>query len=166
MIFNLYKQRGETPLECVQRFREKFTEYDEKKPLDSKTKWTYMGRLDPMAEGVLLVASGEDVKRKEEFLDLDKEYEFVALFGLGTDTYDVLGRVERVTKLASLDENEVRRVAGIYIGERDQKYPPFSSRTVGGKPMHHWARENKLDEIEVPSKKITIHQNNIALLLT
>lgn len=151
MIHNLYKHRGETPLECMQR-------YVDVNPELKGAKMTYLGRLDPMAEGVLLVASGDDVKKKDDFLGLDKKYDFVALFGFATDTYDILGRVMRVYKLDGLDENEVRRVSQIYVGERDQKYPPFSSRTIGGKPMHEWAREESLDQIEIPSKKIKIHE--------
>src|SRR3989344_2750066 len=123
MIHNLYKHRGETPLERIHRFRAE-------KPKFKDQKFTYLGRLDPMAEGVLLVASGEDVKKKDEFLGLDKEYEFTILFGFATDTYDVLGKIVRVEKLQNLNENEVRKVASIYKGEREQKYPPFSSKTV------------------------------------
>jgi len=149
MIFNLYKERGETPLECVQRFREKFPEYDQKKPLDrEKVKWTYMGRLDPLAEGVLLVASGEDVYKKEEFLGLDKKYEFVALFGFTTDTYDILGKVFKVHKVESLKEMDLIKICKLYEGERDQKYPKYSSKMLSLK--------NK-DE-EVPPKKVTIHK--------
>ena len=68
MIFNLYKQRGETPLECLERFRITYPEHKDEK-------MTYLGRLDPMAEGVLLVATGEDIKqsRREEFFELDKD---------------------------------------------------------------------------------------------
>lgn len=124
MIFNLYKNRGETPLECLQRFA---------KAQGIKDKMTYLGRLDPMAEGVLLVASGEDVKRKEEFLGLDKEYDFVSLFGFATDTYDILGKVTRVERLDNFNELDLVKVANIYEGERDQKYPLYSSKVQGWK---------------------------------
>lgn len=182
MIHNLYKQRGETPLERIHRFRDD-------KPEFKNQKFTYLGRLDPMAEGLLLVASGEDVKRKEEFLGLDKEYEFTSLFGFATDTYDCLGKIVRVEKLQSLDENEVRRVAGVYEGEREQKYPPFSSKTVNfsqelslpkvlgsplrdstrlfsekvpskkiKKPLFQVALDGEIDGVEIPSKNINIYK--------
>jgi tRNA pseudouridine55 synthase len=123
MIHNLYKQRGETPLECIQRFVGQ-------NPDLKGQKMTYLGRLDPLAEGVLLVASGIDVKRKEEFLGLDKEYDFVSLFGFATDTYDVLGRIVRVEKLNDLSENDIRKVASVYEGEREQEYPKYSSKVI------------------------------------
>ncbi len=161
MIHNLYKQRGETPLERIHRFRNGNPKFKDEK-------FTYLGRLDPMAEGLLLVASGparhasrgergvagrDDLKRKEEFLGLDKEYEFVALFGFATDTYDCLGKIVRVEKLQNLDENEVRKVAMIYEGEREQKYPPYSSK------IQKWnSPDDDVDGVEIPSKNINIYK--------
>jgi len=149
MIFNIYKQRGETPLECIQRFVKENPDLknDPSNPL-RVNKMTYLGRLDPLAEGVLLVGSGEDTtqSRREEFFGLDKEYDFVSIFGFTTDTYDVLGKIMRVEKLAlrqirqahykqtqdknnsTIFENEVRKVTMIYEGEREQEYPPYSSK--------------------------------------
>ena len=41
-VLNLYKKRGETPLECIYRFKMVNPEYADK-PM------TYAGRLDPLA---------------------------------------------------------------------------------------------------------------------
>src|SRR3989344_2406007 len=105
MLYNLYKPRGETPLERLSNFLRK-----EK----IKEKAAYMGRLDPMAEGVLLIATGDDIKKREEFLNLDKEYEFSALFGFSTDTYDILGKILRVENIKNFDENYLRKVVSVY----------------------------------------------------
>ncbi len=86
-VLNLYKQPGETPLECILRYKENNPQFE-------NVPMTYAGRLDPLAEGVLLVLSGKEVHRKEEFLNLKKEYEVEVLFGFETDTYDVLGFVK------------------------------------------------------------------------
>ena len=144
MIHNVYKKRGETPLECLKRFAKIFAKDDSNLV---GQKMTYMGRLDPLAEGVLLVASGADVRRKEEFLGLDKEYEFVALFGFATDTYDILGKVINETNLSELDENELRKVAAVYEGEREQKYPAYSSKMLASK-----------NKEEIQTKKINIYK--------
>lgn len=123
MIFNLYKNRGETPLECLERFRQTNRELE-------KVSMTYLGRLDPLAEGVLLVASEEDVKRKEEFLNLDKEYEFNVLFGFATDTYDVMGKILKAEKVLDLQEIDLIKICKIYEGKREQKYPAYSSKNI------------------------------------
>ena len=164
MIHNLYKQRGETPLECIQRFVKANHEL-------KGQKMTYLGRLDPLAEGVLLMASGDDVKRKEEFLGLDKEYDFVSIFGFATDSYDILGKIMRVEKLPELLENDVRRVAMIYEGERDQRYPEYSSKMLSKKTSHHAlplhlgeGQHNEVVRDEV--KKINIYKIQIHELET
>ncbi|KKP56083.1 MAG: tRNA pseudouridine synthase B [Parcubacteria group bacterium GW2011_GWB1_35_5] len=135
MIFNLYKERGETPLERIERFVKE-------NPNLKDEKMTYLGRLDPLAEGVLLVGSGKDTSqsRREEFFGLDKEYDFVCIFGFATDTYDVLGKVIKINKLnlqqahdensSTIFENEVRKVVMIYEGKREQKYPEYSSKMI------------------------------------
>jgi tRNA pseudouridine55 synthase len=83
-VLNLYKYRGETPLQRIERYRKDNPEF-KNVPL------SYAGRLDPMAEGVLLVLAGEENKKREEYLGLEKEYLFDVLFGFATDTYDLLG---------------------------------------------------------------------------
>jgi tRNA pseudouridine55 synthase len=151
VIYNLYKQRGETPLECVQRYRAAHPEQKEEK-------WTYLGRLDPMAEGVLIAATGDDIKNREALLDLDKEYEFTTLFGFATDTYDILGKILRVEKLDEVREIDLIRLVGAYQGEREQKYPPFSSKTVNGVALHDWARKGLIDDIEIPVKTVNVYE--------
>jgi tRNA pseudouridine55 synthase len=160
MIYNLYKQRGETPLECIQRFA-KIT------PELKGQKMTYLGRLDPLAEGVLLMASGEDVKRREEFLVLDKEYDFVSIFGFATDTYDILGKIVRIEKLKELSDTEVRKVSLVYEGEREQKYPEYSSKLISSRksfssesPRVALSGSTRLSSQNFFSKKITIHKIN------
>lgn len=151
MIYNLYKKRGETPLECVHRYRAAHPESKEEK-------WTYLGRLDPMAEGVLLAATEDDIKNREALLELDKEYEFSILLGFATDTYDILGKILRVEKLEEVKEMDLIRLAQAYQGEREQKYPPFSSKTVNGVALHDWARKGLIDDIEIPTKNVTVHE--------
>lgn len=125
MIFNLYKNRGETPLECLERFRKINPELE-------KASMTYLGRLDPLAEGVLLVGTREDTKEenRKKYFSLDKEYEFTALFGFATDTYDVMGKIVQVEKLEDLLELDLIKIARLYKGERNQKYPLYSSKNI------------------------------------
>ena len=66
---------------------------------------------------------------------MDKEYDFISIFGFATDTYDILGKIVRVEKLQELLENDVRKVATIYEGERKQKYPLYSSKMISKKKI-------------------------------
>ncbi len=154
----LYKKMSETPLKCIERFKKENPEY-----LDLKM--TYAGRLDPMAEGELLVLIGEECKKKEEYLELDKEYEFDVLFGFSTDTYDILGLVKNHLEIgfpSSLSLVEIRgkidRFLDKLVGKRTQEYPPFSSKTVGGKQLFQITKDGDLDVVEIPTKEIEIYE--------
>lgn len=148
-VFPIYKNLGETPLQALERLRVERPEYKE-------SKMTYAGRLDPMAEGMLLVLTDEDNVRREEFLGMDKEYEFDVLWGVATDTYDTLGKIVAQKIPAVFDKKDFAKMLEKYTGIYNQPYPPYSSQPVNGKPLFEWAREGRLSEIEIPKKEIDI----------
>jgi tRNA pseudouridine55 synthase len=149
-VLNLYKPLGLTPLQCIEKFRKEHPEYTD-------TTLGYAGRLDPMAEGVLLVLVGEENKKRKEYERLPKVYEFDMLFGLTTDTYDLLGIVQETEpKPCTVDAAMLKNQLEIYTGTFDQEYPPYSSALVHGKPLYYWARNNMISSITIPKKSINI----------
>ena len=144
----LYKNLGETPNETILRFKKANPEY-------ADIPMTYAGRLDPMAEGLLIVLSLEEIKEKDKFLDMKKTYEFEVLWGFETDTLDVLGKVLKFESL-EVNKEEVEIEIKKSIGKLEQKYPAYSSKPVNGKPLFQWAREGKISEIEIPSHEVEI----------
>ena len=168
----IHKNIGETPLEALEKFRLSKIRSGElcvngKSSTDTKYSWkdvplTYAGRLDPMAEGQLMILIGDECKEKDKFLNLNKEYEVEVLFGIKTDTYDALGIVEerplhdteiRLSKIGSLMNQEYLNK---YIGKFVQQYPPYSSKTLGGKQLHELARSGSLPE-EMPTREVEIY---------
>lgn len=163
-VLRLHKEIGETPLACMERFRGGNPEYTD-------VSMTYAGRLDPLADGLLLVLTGEECKKKENYLGLDKEYVCEVLLGVGTDTYDVLGLVlrsfskaggmvtEKTAKIAEQfsPSEAIAKTLDTFIGRHTQPYPPYSSRTVHGKPLFIYAREGTLGDIEIPRKEIEVY---------
>lgn len=150
-ILNLYKEIGETPLERLDRFRIEKPEY-------AKEKMSYVGRLDPMAEGVLLVVVGEENKNREEYLNMDKEYEFEALLGIKSDTYDILGLAEFI-KNNEISEIVVMEQLLKFIGKRKQKYPAFSSKTINGISLFQITKLGGTEER--PEREIEIYKTEI-----
>ena len=125
------------------------------------TTMTYAGRLDPMAEGVLVVLCGEKNKERGQYTSLDKEYEFEFMLGVETDTYDVLGKVtaakgEASKDAAMPDEAAVRSALEKYTGKFIQKYPPYSSKPVDGVPLYQLAREGKITEDKLPTHEVEV----------
>ncbi len=155
----LEKLVGETPLSCAEAWR--VTRPDlEGIPL------SYAGRLDPMASGKLLVLIGEECKQQASYHGLDKEYEFSVLFGIASDTHDVLGRLQTSTDDIAINEQQVADVAKCLIGSFTFPYPLFSAKTVKGKPLHMWTLEGRLDEIEIPTRTSEIFELEVTSIET
>ena len=118
---------------------------------------TYAGRLDPAASGLVILLTGDEVHQKEDFLGLDKTYEVQVLFGVATDTYDLLGKPSKSDFDGLPLMSDVRGKLRSLVGQQQQPYPPYSSRPVQGKPLWQWSREGRLDEIEIPTKTIEVY---------
>ncbi len=148
----IVKKLGETPLQAIGRFKEVNPQY-------ADLPVTYAGRLDPMAEGLLLLLSGSQVYDKEKYLALPKTYTVEILWGFETDTCDVLGKVQGRGSYEVESESEVDGRLRKSAGKLDQKYPAYSSKPVDGRPLFMWAREGKIREIEIPVHEVEILQS-------
>jgi tRNA pseudouridine(55) synthase len=149
-VLNLYKQLGETPRERLERLRQAQPHY-------AHEVLSYAGRLDPMAEGVLLCLVGSANKRREAYLELNKEYVLDILFGFDTDTYDILGRVMETGDASAVTRESVRKGLNEFRGHVAQEYPPYSSKTVEGKSLFEWARQGALSSLVLPSRTVNIY---------
>lgn len=148
----LNKRVGETPLQCAEAWRER------QFPVYKNIPLAYAGRLDPMASGKLLILIGDECKKQQEYHNLDKTYEFEVLFGIRSDTGDVLGLIETCPSPRSdLGLQEIRSVCSKLEGSMELSYPHFSSKTVNGKPLHTWTLEGRVHEIKIPKKRTTIY---------
>lgn len=148
-ILNFYKKLGETPKEALERFKEE-------NPLYKDSVLTYAGRLDPMAEGVLVILAG-DIKEEEKkkILELPKTYYFEVLWGLGSDTYDILG-LTRMGNQKLFNESKIPYILNELKNLKEMEYPPFSSKPVGGIPLFQIAKSGSLGEIEIPKREVKI----------
>ena len=156
-ILFLNKKEGETPLEALELFRAKNKRYKD-------VKMTYAGRLDPMASGLLLVLVGDEIKNKEKYLALEKEYKFEILFGFSTDTYDILGKITP-TNLPLIKgevrrgyelQNEIENNLKFFTGKFIQKYPIYSSKTVNGKQLFEYAMSNI--DVKIPEHEVFVKE--------
>ncbi|MFB6226316.1 MAG: hypothetical protein ABEJ02_03105 [Candidatus Paceibacteria bacterium] len=154
-VILLDKPVSVTPLQAIERFKERNTKYQDKK-------MSYAGRLDPMAEGLLVCLVGEENKKQQEYQKLDKEYEFEVLFGVSTDTYDVMGLLNslNISQYPDNMDEQAEKHLKEFRGEIIQQLPPYSSYRIKGKPLFWWAREGRLDEIEIPKKQVEVKELN------
>ena len=73
-------------------------------------KITFVGRLDPMAEGNIHLLWSGDMEEKQNIQNQDKEYVVEVLFGVKTDTGDVLGLIE------SVNDNDTEKYIQKFVG--------------------------------------------------
>ncbi|MES2014677.1 MAG: hypothetical protein V4437_02585 [Patescibacteria group bacterium] len=158
--FNLFvryrvieKRLGETPLQALESFRNS-TSSLKGIPL------TYAGRLDPMAEGKLLILIDDECKKRSVYDALDKEYEFELLLGYKSDTGDILGLAEGASHTKRYTEREIQSAAKFFLGEHSFPYPAFSSKTVKGIPLFQHALEDTLQGVSIPSAEVRIYSIN------
>ncbi len=147
----LEKAVGETPLSCAEAWRDT-------QPDMLGIPLSYAGRLDPMASGKLLVLIGDECKNQTSYHGLDKEYDFSVLFGILSDTQDVLGRITPQAQVPEITVDSLKKIAKSLVGEFTFQYPLFSAKTVQGKPLHMWTLEGRLDEIEIPTRTSHIYE--------
>jgi len=147
-VLNIYKTKGLTPLEVIRELKNTH-EYE-------SCTLSYAGRLDPLADGVLLVLIGEENKNREGYEKLNKSYEFEVLIGIHTDTYDIMG-IPHMADVHVDVEKEIKNLKG----EKIVHFPPYSSRRVRGHPLFWWARNGLLSQIKVPRHKVKIYETKV-----
>lgn len=152
IILSVNKPISFTPNQIIEKVRTHFPHF-------AKEKIGFAGRLDPMARGVLLLLVGDANYEREQYLELDKTYEFTAILGIETDSYDLLGLLNDLEiKDSPLNSDQIiENFIKESIGKKTQPYPPYSTKPVQGKQLFKWAKEGKINEIEIPTKEITIY---------
>ena len=158
-VIPVYKEWGKTPLETLDMLQQKY-------PVLAGVPLSYAGRLDPLAEGLMLVLVGDTNKDREKYLHLDKVYEVEILLGVATDTGDLFGIPKEIPdeNISEADEIMIKKTSSIeailksFVGKQQFPYPVYSSKTVQGKPLFQWANESKLGEIEIPKTEVEIYE--------
>lgn len=149
-VLPVYKARAITCGQLITQFKTTFGNY-------TQEKISVAGRLDPMAEGLILLLIGEANKQRHFYESLDKQYRTQILFGVETDTYDVLGLITKIATPPSLTqlEQKLPKIISTFKGTYHQAFPPFSSKTILGKPLYYWTRKGVIFPT-YPTKEITI----------
>ena len=138
-----YKEKGISSNRLVQQV---------KKSLSLK-KVGHLGTLDPMAEGLVILAINRATRFSSFFLESDKSYIAGITFGVKTDTDDAMGQIIESSEIIP-KEKEINEALESFIGESMQVAPFFSALKFKGKPLYKYAREGEF--ISKPPRYINI----------
>lgn len=126
----------------------------------SATKATHTGTLDPLAEGVIVVLSGEDRFLKSKIADNKKTYSAEILLGISTDTDDELGVITAVNKNVTTEDIELFcRELSNSVGEQLQVIHPYSAKRHQGTSYFNLAKA----KIETPDYYQAINIEKVQL---
>lgn len=124
-----------------------------KRVLNAK-KCGHLGTLDLEGEGLLPVTVNNATKLFDFFLNKDKTYETVFVFGFETDTLDLAGEVVK-EKECDINEEDVQKTIKTMIGKYLQMPPLYSAKKVNGQTAYKVARSG--GEVELHPKEIEIY---------
>lgn len=119
----------------------------------------FSGTLDPLASGLLIVASGKATRLLDWFHALAKVYEASILFGQDSDTYDLEGQIKINAQAKIFDEVELADKLKSFLGRQLQVAPIYSAKKVAGQKLYQLARAGKT--VKAPSKEIEIYNLKI-----
>jgi tRNA pseudouridine55 synthase len=134
MIYLLNKPKGWTSFDLVKKVRNL-----------TGQKSGHAGTLDPLATGLMIVATGRDTKKLHELTGLDKTYKAEFLLGRQTDTADREGKVTRqlTTDNKLPNQKQINQAVAKLQGEHELPVPLYSAVKVNGRPLYWYARNNK-----------------------
>lgn len=119
-----------------------------------KIKVGHAGTLDPLATGLLIIATGRFTKKIDELMALEKEYSGTIKLGSTTPSYDLETEVDEEFRTDDLTPDKILLAAKTLTGELDQIPPIFSAKKVDGKRAYKIARAGK--EVELKARKVQV----------
>ena len=144
-FFNVNKPAGITSRDVVNRFQR----------LLRKTKFGHAGTLDPLATGVLVVASGPATRLIEHVQQMPKRYLATFLLGRTSDTEDVEGEVVELVNPPTPSQDEIVTACAQFVGPIQQIPPAYSAVKVKGKRAYELARQGK--PVDLKPREVVIH---------
>ncbi len=144
VFINIIKPSGVSSAKVVSQVKRKL-----------KTTCGHMGTLDPMASGVLPIATNRACRMFDYLTAKTKTYVARFTFGYQSDTVDATGNVEKVdVKIPTCDE--IRSKLNVFVGTIWQTPPAYSAKNIDGKRAYQLAREGK--EVVLAPKQIVVNR--------
>ncbi len=126
-----------------------------KKKFDlKKLKVGHAGTLDPLAKGLMIVASGKKTKQIVYYQNLDKTYVGTFILGSTTKSHDLETPINKIYKVDHISLKDLKEVKKKFIGIIKQTPPVFSAIKKDGKRLYEYARSN--EKVLIPEREIHI----------
>ena len=124
-----------------------------------KIKVGHAGTLDPLAEGLLIICTGQLTKRITEFQNLNKSYTGVFHIGATRPSFDLETDIDSSSCIKHLKVKDILKTKDQFIGNIQQTPPIFSAVKIKGKKLYQYARAG--EKINPKKRNISIFKFNI-----
>lgn len=156
-FINAYKPPGITSRDVVNIVQRRLR--DIRTELGAKVKVGHAGTLDPLAEGVLVVAVGRAVRLVPYVQQQPKHYRGKFLLGQSTASGDLEGDVTHHPKLPMPTKAKLDAAAKAMIGRITQTPPAHSAIWIDGRRAYDLARQGQ--DVDMPTREVDIHSLSV-----
>lgn len=151
MIISVYKPVGITSHDVVRIYKQQYP----------GEKVGHGGALDPLAEGVLIIAIGrEDTKKLHAILNnATKIYQAVIELGSISETDDAQGPIQPTPHMPSIEAitpETIHKILMSFQGTIEQIPPTYSAIKIKGKPAYKRVRAG--EQLKLLPRQVIIHK--------
>lgn len=143
----LKKKKGVTSFSVISKIKNEF----------NINKVSFIGTLDPFANGLLVILFGKYTKLSQYINLLDKKY--IAHISLRNQktTFDIEGAINFIKSMKNISQFKLKDQLHKLTGPQIQKAPIFSAIKVQGYRIYQWAQKGVFD-INIPIKYICLYK--------
>ena len=119
----------------------------------------HAGTLDPLASGLLIVCTGKNTKKINEYMAAEKEYTGTITLGAVTPTYDLESNPEQFKEYRHINVEDIHAAAMKFTGNIMQTPPIYAAIKKKGTPIYELARRG--EEVELQPRPIVVYEFKI-----
>jgi len=108
----------------------------------------HAGTLDPLATGLMIIATGKATKLLAGIQGEDKEYLATLMFGSTTPSFDLETGIDKEYPYLHITKKTMNSSLQRFLGESLQKPPFYSAKLIKGKRAYKSARKGNIAELE------------------
>ncbi len=119
----------------------------------------HSGTLDPLATGLLILATDSYTKLLSYIIEMEKTYDFTVHFGYTSESGDLGTDLVKRDPNYIVNINDLNNVLNKFIGYTEQVPPMYSAIKVQGKRLYDYARNDEI--VDLPKRNIHIENLKI-----
>ncbi|MCX6350409.1 MAG: tRNA pseudouridine(55) synthase TruB [Bacteroidetes bacterium] len=125
----------------------------------TRAKVGHGGTLDPLASGLMLIATGKFTKKLNDLTNLSKVYEGTFFLGATRPSFDKETEVDQHFEISNITDEEIHQGTKHFLGVIEQTPPIYSAIKIGGTAAYEFARKG--EEVVMKSRQQEIYSFEI-----